>query len=64
MFLPGMTSTFALTFAFLLLSGCGRGEQPPRLDAATPQSAKKPLRSKRSRGSKQPSSISLPPAKR
>lgn len=41
MFLPGMTSTFALTLAFLLLSGCGRGEQPPRLDAATPQSAKK-----------------------
>lgn len=42
-FLPGRSSTlvFALSFAFLFLSACGRGEQPPRSDAATAQPAKK-----------------------
>lgn len=41
--LPGLSSTsvLALTLAVLFLSACGRGEQPPRSDAATPQPAKK-----------------------
>lgn len=36
----GFISALTVTSAFLLLSACGRGEQPPRLDAATPSTKK------------------------
>lgn len=40
---PGLSSTraFVVTLAFLFLAACGRGEQPPRSDAAMPPPAKK-----------------------